>query len=355
MNDRANSDAGALWRHLLGGAAADDRVPAPAADLLQRAMIAAPAAAVAESIDGEAGAAARAQAAAILGYGRYLLSRQLEVLRWLAQIAVPTVALKGFAAAQCDWPDPAQRIVGDLDLLVRREDLAAIVAALTQRGFRFGGALRPRWGFLSDASFLPFFSPDRHCNVDLHVEPDSYPLHRGLAVEAVFAAARHVVCNGVTVAVPCAEHALLIGVSNLAKDKFAVTDARKLVDIARLLRRQDRLDWHQVEARARRARLICALRTTLSLAVALGLPADRVPTQWRLPPAGLRGRAWRRLLRDWQSFATEPVGTLRLLEREWLLAAHPAVAARLAGRRLRGVLFPRSGLPPVAAIGAAKT
>jgi hypothetical protein len=355
MSDRGHNDSEGLWRHLLGGAASGDHALAPPADLVQRAMIVAPAAAVVASLGDDARTAARDQAAAVVGYGRYLLSRQLEVLRWLAQLAVPAVALKGFAAALCDWPDPAQRIVGDLDLLVRRKDLGAIVEALTQRGFRFGGGLQSRWGFLSDASFVPFFSVDRQCNVDLHVEPDSYPLHRGLDADAVFAAARTVLCNGVNVAVPSAELALLIGVANLAMDKFAVADARKLVDIARLLQRQDRFDWHQVEARAQHARLTCALRTALSLAAALGLPADRLPAQWRQPPMGLRGWAWRRVVRDGQAFATGPVGTLRLLEREWLLAAHPAVAARLAARRLRGVVLPRSGLPPVAAIGSART
>jgi hypothetical protein len=161
----------------------------------------------------------------------------------------------------------------------------------------------------------------------------------------VFAAASTIDRGGLKIHVPSAEHALLIAVSNLAKDKFPLADARKLIDIARLLKRSGPLDWPEIDRRARRARLAIALRTALSLGVALGAPAQTVPALWQHPPASLRGRAWHRLLEAWRNFDDAPVATVQLLQREWLLSASPAVAARLTWRRLRGLVAPGRGVP----------
>ncbi|MEO8560205.1 MAG: nucleotidyltransferase family protein [Rhodospirillales bacterium] len=342
MTEMANRDGLELWRRMLNRRFSGAAVGL-ASQQIDRAIVVAPPSLVAAALGDDDAMSASATAAQ--GYARYVLSRQIEVLRWLGEISVPLVVLKGLAAALCDWDDPAQRIVGDLDLLVRRRDLPRIVDALSARNYRFGSAVTPRWGFMSDASFVPFYSTDRVCNVDLHVEPDSYPLHRGLDADAVFAAASEIVRHGVTLQVPSAEHAVLIAVSNLAKDKFPVGDARKLLDIARVLQRKAPFDWREVENRARRAHLTVALRTALSLAVALGLDDALVLQQWRRIPSPPRRGAWRRLLSDWAQFDPAPPGLLLRLQREWMLSASPAVAARLGLRRLRGLVRPRSGLP----------
>ena len=46
-----------------------------------------------------------------------------------------------------------------------------------------GGARQARWGFVSDASYVPFHSPDGVTNIDLHVEPDAWPLPLGLPAD----------------------------------------------------------------------------------------------------------------------------------------------------------------------------
>ncbi len=351
-----------LWRGLLGAtplaavgdapAATEQAMPAgaPPAPLLARAMRFAPPASLVAILGQRADATLVLQAREIEQFCRYMLSRQLQAMRWLEEAGIAVVAMKGLAAALSDWPHPAQRIVGDLDLLVQRQALPAIVALFGRHGFRFGGVLKSHWGFMPDASYLPFHSPDGVCNIDLHVEPDSYPLHEGLDAAAVFAGAASLSWRGQTIRIPAAEHSLLIAVANLAKDKFALGSARKLIDIARLLQRAAAVDWAQIESRARRARLLLPLHTALSLAVTLGLAADRVPQRWRAPPPGrLRKRAWRSLQRQWRGFDERAAPLPALLAREWLLAAHPGVAARLSLRRLRGLVVPRSGVPPQAA------
>lgn len=272
-------------------------------------------------------------------FGRYQQAVQLQALQWISQAGVTGIALKGFAAAFLYYPTPASRLIGDLDLLVRAPDIEKLVRALQPHGFRFGSVGSNAWGFLSDASFMPFHSPDGNCNIDLHVQPDSYPLYLGLNVDQVFAQARQVMAAGQPVAVPCAAHMAMIVVSNLAKDKFAPNGLRKLLDLARLLRHEHDFPWIELIETAQRARMGRALETTLALLRGLGTPDDAIP-----PSLGRRrSRVLDELLADWcdQRLPT----LLQRLQREWLLAAEPAVALRLAGRRLAGLVRPRSGAP----------
>lgn len=270
---------------------------------------------------------------------RYRQTRLLQALAWIAEADVPCVALKGFAAAFLYYPAPAARLIGDLDLLVRERDLPRLVRALQEKGFRFGPADPKAWGFLSDASFVPFHTADGDCNVDLHVKPDSFPLSASLSTDEVFAQARQIMAADRPVHVPSAVHMALILVSNLAKDKFAPNGLRKLLDFARLLRHEHDFPWGELIGQAERARLGKALETTCALLRGLGTPAELMPERLgRKSPALIAG-----VLRDWCA-QLEP-GLLRRLQREWLLAAEPGVALRLAGRRLAGLIRPRSGIP----------
>ncbi len=272
-------------------------------------------------------------------FGRYQQALQLQVLGWVAETGIECVAMKGFAAAFLYYPTPSSRLIGDLDLLVRKNAVSDLVAALKRQGFRFGIAQRKPWGFLSDASFMPLHSPDGNCNVDLHVQPDSYPLHLGLDIEQVFAGTRDVVAAGRMAKVPSAMHMAAILVSNLAKDKFAPDGLRKLLDLARLLRHEHDFPWPSLLDTLRRARLTKALETTACLLRGFGTPGE-------LLPDGL-GRSndalIRSLLTNW--LRQDPPTLMQRLQREWLLAAEPGVAATLMWRRLRGLLVRGGGMP----------
>jgi hypothetical protein len=271
--------------------------------------------------------------------GRYQQALQLQALGWIAEAGVACVAMKGFASAFLYYPTPATRLLADLDLLVREPELPVLVRALREKGFRFGASERTVWGFLSDASFIPFHSPDGHCNIDLHVKPDSYPLPLGLSTADVFAQARQIMAGALAVHVPSAAHLVLILIANLAKDKFAPHGVRKLLDLARLLRHEHGFAWPELMERADRARLTKALHTSFALLRLLGTPEE-----WLHHDLG-RGRssATDRLFQDWCRH--EPPSFRQRLEREWLLSAEPGVALRLTMRRLSGLVRPRSGVP----------
>lgn len=65
-----------------------------------------------------------------------LRARELRrVINALEAAAIPVIVLKGPALALTIYPDPALRVIGDLDLLVRSEQVAQAIAALQPLGY----------------------------------------------------------------------------------------------------------------------------------------------------------------------------------------------------------------------------
>jgi hypothetical protein len=280
---------------------------------------------------------------------RLTLGAQAEAMRLMEAAGLEPVALKGYAHAHALYDEPAARMSGDLDVLVRRAHLAAVIDLFGKRNYAFAADGRRRWGFVSDASFVPFFSPDGLCNIDLHVEADSWPLHVGLPADDVRRAARRIPYAHGTFAAPSPEHALLIAISNIAKDRFFAPTLSKAIDLSRLLARHaGHLDWSEIETRGRRAALMPTLHVTFALLVALGLPQALVPEALTQRPTGLSGQAFTRLLVDWLAMFPRDPGAASLLAREALLAREPATFVALNLRRLRGLMRRGDGIPPEA-------
>ncbi len=340
--------ARALWAVVLGGPVPATRPPAGdmalAAERLGRRLSPAWVSSLLRKLTIDLAAAPQALLVARLTH-----AAQAEAMRLMAEAGLEPVALKGFASAHTLYDDPVARIGGDLDVLLRRDQLAAVIDLFGKRGFAFAADGRRRWGFVSDASFVPFFSPDGVCNIDLHVEADSWPLHVGLPADDVRAAARRVAYAHGTFAAPAPEHALLIAVSNIAKDRFSAPTISKAIDLSRLLaRRQGELDWVEIEARGARAALMPALRATLALLVELGLPREWAPPALSRRPSGLAGQVFARVLADWLALFPRDCGAASLLTREALLAREPSTLVALNLRRLRGLLSRNDGIPPQA-------
>lgn len=279
---------------------------------------------------------------------RFARRAQLAALGAIARGGFECIALKGFANAHLFYPDPEARIVGDLDILVRPADLAGLVAHLGAAGYRFRGAPPRLWGFISEASFLPFVSADGSCNLDLHVEPDCYPLYRGLGVEALFGAARPLETDGRRILVPSPEHALVLCLSNAVKDKLGIFALRKAIDAMLILRARPALDWRAVETILRDGRLIGPGRAFFALLEALGLAPDLVPPHLARPPGGPAAGEFRRVLAEWRGLFPAEHGLAQLLRREALLCAEPSVALHNHWLRLKGLVAPGSGLPDAA-------
>jgi len=98
---------------------------------------------------------------------RYLAGCAVEIVDSFAAAGVPAIAIKGPALAIASYGDLAMRVFGDLDFMVRREDLPRAVAALERVGYS-SPAYRAdviASGFFPDVA-LDFARPDSV--VDLH-------------------------------------------------------------------------------------------------------------------------------------------------------------------------------------------
>jgi hypothetical protein len=128
------------------------------------------------------------------------LSRLTEALR---EGGAPVIALKGPALAEALYSDPALRPFSDLDLFVRKEDVAAAIAILGDRGY----SLAPHLARLPVASLTKLtceasLASPAELQVDLHwdVAPGDYPfridpeiLWRGSCATSL--AGRNVLCG----------------------------------------------------------------------------------------------------------------------------------------------------------------
>lgn len=134
----------------------------------------------------------------LAGYREALVtSRSLRlardrVLEALDAAAIEAISLKGVTLGDRLYGDPALRPTNDVDILVRRRDLARANGVIRTLGYRpLPGADSPqRFGALVLAT-LPFDAPNGATRLEVHWELPHHPAYRrGLDVGAVFARAR---------------------------------------------------------------------------------------------------------------------------------------------------------------------
>ena len=277
-------------------------------------------------------------------WSRLSFASQRGCLDLLQQKGLGGVVLKGYANAYALYPQAALRVGDDLDLLVRRAELPLLLRCLADADYRLQPLRSPRGGLTSDVSFWPLVSPDGRCALDLHVEADAAPWAHAMPACDVFQRAVPLVGHGTTILAPSKTDSFLLLVSNLAKDKFGAASTRRLLDALRLLAEGD-LAWSEIEALARRAKLLKPLRISLALLCALGAEADKLPVP--VPKVrGLKGLLFRRVVRQWLTLDFPPMSFGEALAREWLLGASPSVAARRLCRRFASLLRPEEAAPP---------
>lgn len=277
--------------------------------------------------------------------------QRATALRWLTHIAeggIDVVALKGFATAHRFYPDPLLRAMGDVDLLVRPDDLDRLCTMLESRGFRFRKSRgTPSWGLSSESSFHPFVSEDGTFIFDLHVAADDYPVSRGLGVAEVFARASMIEADGVPVRVPCNDHLVLLAVTNAGRDKFDAASLTSLTDLVVALARAGVTpDWERIEDHARRGGFMDPLVAAVRLLARLGIDHDRLPAGLLGGYRGPAARAFEGIAADCLSvFAEEPSRWLSQA-RDWLVISSLPTLAHRNRRRIRGLIRPWPGVPP---------
>ncbi len=277
-----------------------------------------------------------------------LRARLMALCTSLARVGAPPVAIKGLATSLTLYDRPYLRLLPDADLLFRDEDLPAATWALG--AWRFES--RPeacgmrRWGALTEASFAPVAPPDGAFLVDVHCLVDDPPASEGLTTEVVFARSERIETDAGVVFVPAPEHALCILALHAFRDRYEPRGLKSLVDAALLIEIEGaRIDWDEVERRARAGRFVSRLVFYRELLAALGVALPHRPFAARRPSAAAR-RLLPGVVANFRNPRHLAQPDWRKLALEVALFDSPLESLRLNARRLGGLFSPRDHLLP---------
>jgi hypothetical protein len=273
----------------------------------------------------------------------YLLSARANVLRFheldravhgLAAAGVQTILLKGAALAEAVYGDIGTRPMGDIDLLVRREEVQSALSVLTTLGYKTAGVETQPGTAVEFENEVVLTNPSAH-NITVEVHwglVDSPHYQQKLDMAWFWERARPAQGNASGALVLEAEAQMLHLCAHLALHHQG-HGLLWLHDIAEVTHfYQDRLDWDLLLAKAAEYDLVLPLQQIL-LRVAEGwdvpLPAGIEERLQRMRPSAEETRVF-----NWLSAGRRPVA-----QRFW------ADLASMAGwdQRLRyglGNLFP---------------
>ena len=264
------------------------------------------------------------------------------VLRALNRIDVQPVLLKGAAMlASGLYRDPAERIIGDIDLLIPASRLAAAASALRQNGFAPENTMgEKRWIAPSshERHLAPLLHADTGAGVELHRELFGKRYQALLPAAEMLAGSVMQQWRGADIRMPAPTHLVM---HNIVHDqlhhgapgarRFHLRSARELVLLAS--RAQGSLDWRCLEARFLQTGHDRVLREQASICHALlgaelpvaGVDPDKALAELRdtllkgqVEPNATRRVRVRTLSRNYvNGFLAEPGLALNFLNPAW--------------------------------------
>lgn len=226
-----------------------------------------------------------------------LFSELRVILRAFEDRQVSCAPLRGLALAEQLYGDITARPMGDLDLLVQKEDLAHVATILRERGFR---AMDRRPGFAEAFSYTLEFlkEPGGSVIVEPHWTITYPPFVDTIDMRAIWRRCTRGRVVGVDTWVLRTEELVLHLCLHVAHRNGAAP-LLWLYELDRLLRREaEAFDWQQFVSFARQAKLepliLRVLRQVQALFVT-PVPADVLERSALAPPSSSEGR-WVRLL-----------------------------------------------------------
>jgi hypothetical protein len=218
-----------------------------------------------------------AEAETIARRNREMVRELLRILAVLESLGIRAVAYKGPTLALAAYGELGLREFGDLDLLLRREDVLAAKRALCTSGYLPEFPLTPvvEAAFLDSGAqyHLVIRSECGRFLVELHwrTDPD-FPVER-LDDERWWERTGSMVMNGAAVRVLAPDELLMVLCLHGSKHHWA--SLGWLVDVAELLRRVPEPDWRALGERSEA--LGCTRRLGVGLALCESLLGLRLP------------------------------------------------------------------------------
>ena len=170
-----------------------------------------------------------------------------KVLGKLRQDDIPVIALKGAHLAEIVYGNIALRPMGDVDLLVRKEDLGRVEEILLGMGYLPAECNRQ---ISTDNCHFVYKLAGKGLSVEVHwaFMPSNYRFE--IDMDGVWERSRPCVLAGVEVSVLCPEDQLLYLCLHTSKHLFDDMGLKPLYDISSVIRHYgEEMDWNQVQSR----------------------------------------------------------------------------------------------------------
>ena len=187
------------------------------------------------------------------GRNREIYSELGEVLAALRSVDVLVIVLKGAQLAATVYPDPALRSMADIDLLVRREDIARTAAVLLALGFRQTEPTDGDENYDVHFHLRPFL---RHAGwtIEVHRGLDRPISDIGTDMSGIWQRAREAQVAGVPVLVLAPEDLLLHLCLHITLQHRFRVGLRHLIDLPMVVTHfNTAMSWDAFVARARHA------------------------------------------------------------------------------------------------------
>ena len=182
------------------------------------------------------------------GRGMHLFHKLGKVLGLLRHASIPVIVLKGAHLAELVYGNIALRPMGDVDVLVHKDDLIRVDAALLEMGYAPAECHRQ---VAKDNCEFGYGLPNRELSVEVHWNflPSIYRFK--IDIDGQWERSRQAVIAGVEVSVLCPEDLLLhLCLHTSAKHLFAM-GLKPLYDIFETIRYHGKeIDWKQVQLRS---------------------------------------------------------------------------------------------------------
>jgi len=197
----------------------------------------------------------------------FTLRMSAELFRLAERFAAQDVAMlvvKGPALAAQAYGDVAMRNYGDLDLLVRHEDIARATQLMSAAGYQPQIPLRAIAAGKIPGQYM-FRQPEAKLLVEIHNDGTMRYYPRPLRIEKIFARHANAEIDGREIPAPCIEDHLMIICIHGAKHFWE--RLMWIADVAALIARHPELRWEQAEQGARDVGAETMLHCGLLLAV----------------------------------------------------------------------------------------
>jgi hypothetical protein len=182
-----------------------------------------------------------------------LAAQGREVLVALSSAGIPAMPIKGLHALLAGWwPDPAARVMVDIDVLVPETHIDAADAVVHRLGYRDLGTIDPEGIAAHQRPALG--RPGRMGSLELHTAPLVLRHAARLPVSELFTGADEIDVDGCRVTIPNTTHALVLAIAHaqLQDDdaRLLRLPLRALTDVATLVAsgKTSAVDWDDVHA-----------------------------------------------------------------------------------------------------------